>query len=84
MSYKNDKTKPLYHTSADDNNSLFIGGIQRTKKFKDWKVTIALNNQKTAFKIDTGAQCNVIPKCKYHQVSKKPLQKSTANLGAIN
>ena len=72
-----------HNTSADYTDSLFIGGIQRTTKFKDWKVTIALNNQKTAFKIDTGAQCNVIPKCKYHQVSKMPLQKSMANLVAF-
>ena len=35
------------------------------------------------FKIDTGAQCNVIPKQRYLQVSKAPLQKSTANLMAF-
>ena len=65
----------FFHGIQYSSNFSSILSIQRTTKFKDWKVTIALNNQKTAFKIDTGAQCNVIPKCKYHQVSKMPLQK---------
>ena len=35
------------------------------------------------FKIDTGAQCNVISTWKYHQLSSRPLQKSHARLVAF-
>jgi len=45
-----------------------------TNKLSDWKVTISVNDQKTCFKIDTGAQCNVISKQKYHQINSMPLQ----------
>lgn len=79
-------TRPSLHTiqhNTSTDEGLFIGGIQRNQKVKDWKVTIALNNQKIVFKIDTGAQCNVISKCRYHQVCKQSLQKSTGNLVAF-
>lgn len=36
--------------------------------------------QKAIFKIDMGAQCDVIPKWKYQQLCQDPLQTSTANL----
>ena len=39
--------------------------------------------QKAVFKIDTDAQCNIIPKWKYQQVCKEPLQISTGNLVAF-
>jgi len=56
-----------------------------TNKSSDWKVTILVNDQKTCFKIDTGAQCNVISKQKYLQLilSSMPLQKSHARLVAF-
>ena len=72
-----------HDSSVEEAESLFIGVIQKSQQYNAWKVTIALNNQRTVFKIDTGAQCNVISKCKYHQVCKEPLQKSTANLVAF-
>ena len=59
---------------------MFIGVIQKPHKHKEWKVKLLLNKQQTTFKIDTGAQCNVIPKWKYRQLCKEPLQKSDANL----
>ena len=45
-----------------------------TNKMPDWKVTILVNQQKTCFKIDTGALCNVIARLKYHKLCSKPLQ----------
>ena len=48
--------------------------ITSEPKISKWKVTIILNKQKAIFKIDTGAQCNVIPKWKYQQVCQDPLQ----------
>ena len=79
-------SQPLYNyciqkeTPDDD---LFIGTLERARQAKDWTVTILLNQQRTIFKIDTGAQCNVIPQWKYFQVCKDPLQPSSANLIAF-
>ena len=42
-----------------------------------------MNDQKISFKLDTGAQCNVISRQKYHQLSSTPLQKSHARLVAF-
>ena len=42
-----------------------------------------MHQQQTTFKIDTGAQCNVIPLWKYYQVCKDPLQPSSASLVAF-
>ena len=66
-----------------DNDDLFIGTLGQTRKVKDWSVTILMNHQRTTFKIDTGAQCNVIPQWQYHQVCKDPLQPSSASLVAF-
>ena len=52
-------------------------------KSSDWKVTILVNHQKTCFKIDTGAQCDVISRQKYHQLSLMLLQISHARLVAF-
>ena len=81
------QSQPLYHYSiqkeAPDNDDLFIGTLGQTHKVKDWSVTILMNHQRTTFKIDTGAQCNVIPQWLYHQVCKDPLQPSSASLVAF-
>ena len=78
------QSQPLFHYSiqkeAPDNDDLFIGTLGQTHKVKDWSVTILMNHQRTTFKIDTGAQCNVIPQWQYHQMCKDPLQPSSASL----
>jgi len=83
----NTKTRSLYGIQTDESSNvstdMFIGGIQRNQNAKAWQITLTLNNQRLKFKIDTGAQCNVIAKHKYSQLSKVPLQKSTANLMAF-
>ena len=45
---------------------------------KDWKATILLHKQKTALEVDNEAQCDVISKDKYKQISTKPLRLSHA------
>ena len=69
--------------SSDEEEHLFVASLHTSSKSKEWKVTIKLNNQKTVFKIDTGAQCNVVSKQKYKQVCKQPLLKSSAKLVAF-
>ena len=69
--------------SSDEGEQLFVATLHTISRSKEWKVTIKLNGQKTVFKIDTGAQCNVVSKDKYKQVSKQPLQTSGAKLVAF-
>ena len=80
------KSRPLHGIRMDDNDEstddMFIGAIQKNNT-KEWQITITLNNQRTKFKIDTGAQCNVISKQKYLTVCKTPLQKSMSKLTAF-
>ena len=79
-------TQPLYNYSIKNespDDDLFIGTLGRTHKIKDWLVTILIHQQQTTFKIDTGAQCNVIPLWKYYQMCKDPLQPSSASLVAF-
>ena len=82
------KLRPLHGIHLDNETSsdedMFIGALQKGQSDKEWQVTISINGQKTKFKIDTGAQCNVISKQKYLAVSQTPLQKSKAKLTAFD
>ena len=74
----------LQHDSSDASDELFIDMVKcSTNKSSDWKVTLLVNDQKTRFKIDTGAQCNVISRHMYHRLGSLPLQKSHARLVAF-
>ncbi len=51
----------------------------------DWSVTLEMNGADVPFKIDTGAQCNVIPKHLLQKLSPKPkLKSATIKLSAYN
>ena len=51
----------------------------------DWSVTFDMNSTDVTFKIDTGAQCNVIPKSLLHKMSPQPkLKPATIKLSANN
>ena len=78
------KVHNVAHDGSYTPDDLFIGMVQcTTTKIPDWKVSILVNHQRTSFKIDTGAQCNVISKRRYHQLSSMPLQQSHARLVAF-
>ena len=78
------KSRPLHGIHVDHTDmDMFIGALQKAHHTKEWQITLSLNGQKTKLKIDTGAQCNVIPKQKYLTVCKAPLLKSTAKLTAF-
>ena len=47
------------------------------EKVKEWKADLKINKRKATFKIDTGAQCNVMPLSLYKQVTKEKVQRST-------
>ena len=40
---------------------LFIGQIQKDDHVQEWKASLQVNNNLVEFKLDTGAQANVIP-----------------------
>ena len=78
------KIHSVTHDGSDTSDDLFIGMVKcATTKLPDWKVTLLINNHRMCFKIDTGAQCNVISRQKYHQLSSMPLQQSHARLVAF-
>ena len=79
------KPRPKVHgikqdSSDEDEGDMFVAVIENDTDAKDWKATVKLNGHSTTFKLDTGAQCNVISKQTYDQVSKHPLLKSKTKL----
>jgi len=67
----------LEHASQSDTDSedleFFMGAIstQQTKG-KDWMSNVKVNGQEILFKLDTGAQTNVIPLAEYNKLINKP------------
>ena len=60
-----------------------ISSVNGTKS--DWSVSLEMNGAITVFKIDTGAQCNVIPKALLKNLSPRPMLKpTTMKLSAYN
>jgi len=61
---------------------MLVATIENNQQ-KDWTVTVTINSQLMKFKINTGAQCNVISSKTYHSLSLEPLSKSKARLIAF-
>lgn len=57
---------------------MFIGAVNVGDQ--DWLETVGFGNIKEVFKLDSGAQCNVLPKTVYEKITTKPLQSSSARL----
>ena len=84
LSMQHRKVYSVTHNESDHSDDFFIGMIQcTTTNTPDWKVSILINHQRISFKIDTGAQCNVISKSRYHQLGSMPLQKSDTRMIAF-
>ena len=84
-SVEQNKLRPKVHSveeniSDDDESDMYVATIENSTETKDWKATIKVNDRHTTFKLDTGAQCNVISKKTYDQISKRPLLKSKTKL----
>ena len=69
-----------YESPSED--EMIVATIEGTTR-KDWDATIIINSQHVTFKIDTGAQCNVMSSETYNYVSQQPLMKSNAKLVAF-
>ena len=60
-----------------DTELMFIGAVSAEK---DWVETVSFGNVQELLKLDTGAQCNVLPKAAYDKITTKHLQSSSARL----
>ncbi|KAL9974005.1 hypothetical protein ACROYT_G020533 [Oculina patagonica] len=61
-----------------DSETMFIGSINSGDQ--DWVETVDFGSVKEVFKLDTGAQCNVLPKTVYDKITTMPLPPSSARL----
>ena len=76
------KLRELEYDSSSGED-LIVETIASESPQRDWHTTIKLDEHNVRFKIDTGAQCNVLSLETYQQVSEKPLRKSQAKLVAF-
>ena len=76
------KIQAIQNDSYDD-DVFVVDRIHGDQSKQDWHVKLAINRHTLLFKIDTGAQCNVLSKPMFNAVSKAPLTKSNAKLVAF-
>ena len=64
---------------------LFIGQVQKDDHKQEWKASLQVNNNLVEFKLDTGAQANVIPSDVFNSLKGMPQLKTTkAKLTGFN
>lgn len=64
-----------------DGDDLFVGAIGVHEDGTDWKVTVQINNNNIQFKLDTGAQANILPEYLFKQLDCcSPLRRTTVRL----
>ena len=68
----------LEEQSESDPDEMYLDMVKTTSG-EDWEVDLVINDKKVRFKIDTGAQCNVIPESIYRQADAQ-IEKSKAKL----
>ena len=77
--------KQVHHDSDDShnaNNQLYVGAVHNNLKqvhHDDFKVTCKINDTLVKFDIDTGAECNVIPKSVFQAVTKRKTPLNSAS-----
>ena len=66
-----------------ESDDFFIGAINAQDENKEWTTSLKIDNKNVKFKIDTGAECNVMSKKTYEDLTKTRLEKSRFHLGAF-
>ena len=81
MSQRSSRVNTLEET-PEVNNDLFIGMVNTELKgdTTDWNITLDINETQVKLKLDTGAQCNVLPLSTYKQLTAEKLGKSRTKL----
>ena len=71
--------------TSDTEQERKIQTFQHDVKSSDWSVNLCINQRIINFKIDTGAQCNVLPESNFSLVCPRPkIHLSTIKLSAYN
>ena len=65
---------------TDSDSDIFLNSVETEKQLNDWEVNVKILKKNVSVKLDTGAQCNVLPLHVYKQISNKPLQRSKSRL----
>ena len=81
MSQRSSRVNTLEETPEVDND-LFIGMVNTELKgdTTDWNITLDINETQVKLKLDTGADCNVLPLLTYKQLTAEKLGKSRTKL----
>jgi hypothetical protein len=67
--------------SSDSETEMYIGTVTKKKNSKnEWNVVVKVDKRDIALKLDTGAQCNVMPYETYKRMTKEKPVKSKINL----
>ena len=75
------KNKKMHELQENDYDSdIFLDSVETDQNVKDWKVNMKICDKTVNMKLDTGAQCNVLPYHVYKQISRKPLKASKSRL----
>ena len=65
-------------SDTDTHEDLFLGELESSQKDKNELFTnLNVNDENVRFKVDTGAQCNVIPQHAFEKLRKKPSLQTT-------
>ncbi|KAK3741617.1 hypothetical protein QZH41_019256 [Actinostola sp. cb2023] len=65
---------------SDGSEELFVGTISTERQQSEWRITLDIEQRSISLKIDTGAQCNVMPEKIYRTISKAQPSKAGSKL----
>ena len=83
-SWKSDQ-QPRIEPDIEEFEELFIGQVQKNGHDDEWTATLQVNDNKVQFKLDTGAQANLIPKHVFNSLKGTPqLRPAKARLIGFN
>ena len=75
------KSVHVVEESSDSETEMYIGTVTKKKNSKnEWNVVVKVDKRDIALKLDTGAQCNVMPYETYKRMTKEKPVKSKINL----
>ena len=75
------RSKKMHELQENDSDTdIFLDSVETDQNAGDWKVNVKICKKTVSMKLDTGAQCNVLPLHIYNQISDRPLKPSKSRL----
>lgn len=75
------RSKKMHELQENDSDTdIFLDSVETDQNAGDWKVNVKICKKSVSMKLDTGAQCNVLPLHIYNQISDRPLKPSKSRL----